>query len=95
MEMVVSMRLHALIFSSGQGVPVAGIVYDPKVSGFLDYLEQANYISAEEVSAGALCDLIDAAASSRPVEGEIVSRLRRLAAKNGELAWSLYTGENC
>ena len=95
MEMVVSMRLHALIFASGQGVPVAGIVYDPKVSGFLDYLEQANYISAEEVSAGALCDLIDAAASSRPVEGEIVSRLRRLAAKNGELAWTLYNGENC
>ena len=95
MEIVVSMRLHALIFASGQGVPVAGIVYDPKVSSFLDYLEQANYISANEVSAGALCDLIDAAASSRPVEGEIVSRLRRLAARNGDLAWELYNGENC
>ena len=95
MEIVMSMRLHALIFASGQGVPVAGIVYDPKVSSFLDYLEQANYISAGEVSAGALCDLIDAAASSRPVEGEIVGRLRRLAARNGELAWELYNGENC
>ena len=43
MEVLVSMRLHALIFAAGQGVPLVGIVYDPKVSGFLDYLGQNRY----------------------------------------------------
>ena len=50
-SMVVSMRLHALIFAAGQGVPVVGISYDPKVSGFMDYLDQKNYVTLEDVLA--------------------------------------------
>ena len=38
MTVVVSMRLHALIFAAGQGIPLAGVVYDPKVSSFLRYV---------------------------------------------------------
>ena len=34
MSLVISMRLHVLVFASGQGVPLVGIVYDPKVSAF-------------------------------------------------------------
>lgn len=34
------MRLHALIFAAGQGIPLAGVVYDPKVSAFLRYIGQ-------------------------------------------------------
>ena len=32
MQAVVSMRLHALVFSAGQGVPLVGVVYDQKKS---------------------------------------------------------------
>ena len=39
----VSMRLHALIFAAGQGIPLAGVVYDPKVSSFLRYIGQENF----------------------------------------------------
>lgn len=35
MEAIVSMRLHTIIFAARQRVPVAGCVYDPKVSAFL------------------------------------------------------------
>ncbi len=35
MQLMISMRLHALIFAAAQGVPFAGISYDPKVSSFL------------------------------------------------------------
>ena len=59
-ELVISMRLHTLIFASGQGVPMVGIVYDPKVSGFLDYLGQDLYLPLQEVNLGALADLIEA-----------------------------------
>ena len=61
MQAVVSMRLHALIFAFSQGVPLAGVVYDPKVSGFLDYMGQKNYVNMDELSAPALIGLLDAA----------------------------------
>lgn len=93
MRMVISMRLHALIFASAQGVPVVGISYDPKVSNFLDYLEEPNYVALEEVTDGVLCDLIDSAVSSQTTEDAILKRLRDLAAQNGLLAHRLLTGD--
>ena len=86
MSLVVSMRLHTLIFASGQGVPVVGIAYDPKVSGFLDYLGQDLYLPLSEVTSAALDDLIDAAMAEEPFEAENIQRLRKLSAENEKLA---------
>lgn len=36
MDVVVGMRLHSLIFGVASAVPVAGIVYDPKIQAFLE-----------------------------------------------------------
>lgn len=93
MKLVISMRLHALIFASGQGTPVVGISYDPKVSGFMDYMGQENYISSEEVTGEALCDLIDSAMACTLEQGELLNRLRELAGRNDALAWKLINGE--
>jgi polysaccharide pyruvyl transferase CsaB len=35
LELVVSVRLHGLVYAAGMGVPLVGISYDPKVEGFL------------------------------------------------------------
>ncbi len=40
MEMVLGMRLHALIYAVSLQVPVIGLIYDPKVEGFLQYVNQ-------------------------------------------------------
>lgn len=59
MHVCVGMRLHTLIYASSQGVPVVGIVYDPKVSGFLEYLNIEDPMRAEDVSFEKLCENLD------------------------------------
>lgn len=87
MDAVISMRLHALIFAAGQGVPLAGVVYDPKVSGFLDYIGEKNYVNLSQLTAKRLEGLLDTAltGSTGP---EAAERLRELARQNAEFAKS-------
>jgi polysaccharide pyruvyl transferase CsaB len=39
-HMLLGMRLHALVFSAVAAVPMVGLVYDPKIQGFLDCINQ-------------------------------------------------------
>ena len=78
---MVSMRLHALIFAFGRGVPLAGVVYDPKVSGFLDYMGQKNYVNMEDLSAPALTALLDTALGGA-ADPETRARMIALAEEN-------------
>ena len=88
MEAVVSMRLHALIFAAGLGVPLVGVVYDPKVSGFLDYLEQKRYLSLDAVSAQGLSTLVEEALG-QGINTYSAARLRTLAQENETAARKL------
>lgn len=40
LDMLISMRLHTLIFAAVQNIPMIGIVYDPKVQSILDLVDQ-------------------------------------------------------
>ena len=46
-EFVCGMRLHMLIFASVMNVPMAGIAYDPKIKGFMEYMNQKTYVELE------------------------------------------------
>lgn len=59
MTMCIGMRLHTLIYSASQAVPLVGLVYDPKVSGFMDYMHQNKYVNVEDLSYEKLTALID------------------------------------
>lgn len=83
MSIVVAMRLHALVFAAGQGVPLLGIVYDPKVDGFLEYLGQKNYIPLQDVTAERLETEIERTMTTGVPTAASVARLRSLAAENG------------
>ena len=89
MSLVVSMRLHTLIFAAGQGIPLIGLVYDPKVSGFLDDLGQKRYLFLSETSGNNLIDLIDEALNDQTSLEENVARLQKLAEKNETFAAQL------
>lgn len=89
MKTVISMRLHALVFAAGQGVPLVGVVYDPKVSSFLQYIGQDLFVPLNQVTADLLKHYIDGAVQrgSRPGElAEAVRRLRGLEKHNSEAA---------
>ena len=89
MQAVVSMRLHALIFAAGQGIPLAGIVYDPKVSSFLRYIGQNLFVNLEDLTEQDLRSLIDqcvAQAAHPEAQAAAVRRLQAMEHKNEEVA---------
>lgn len=95
MKAVVSMRLHALVFAAGQGVPLVGVVYDQKVSSFLDYIGQDLYMDLKDVTAEGLCAAIDKAAAridDREFLLSGVERLRAVEGRNSETAARLLEG---
>ena len=84
MRVIVSMRLHALIFASSVGAPLAAISYDPKVTGFMAYLGQKHCIELADVTTDALCALVEQAMQT--AEPYSTERLKALAAENEAVA---------
>lgn len=92
MKVVVSMRLHALVFAAGQGVPLVGVVYDQKISSFLSYIGQDLYTDLNRLTRERLCAQIDAACARIGDDAflsEGVQRLRRVEGRNLETAAKL------
>ena len=92
MTVVVSMRLHGLIFAAGQGVPLVGISYDPKVAAFMDYIGQGPCMKLDEVRAETLMSAIDRAAAQsgdRDERREAAEKLRETEQENVRAAESL------
>ena len=89
MEAVVSMRLHALIFAAGRGIPLAGVVYDPKVSAFLRYIGQEDFTDLDALTGESLRAMIDRAVarSAQPeAQAAAVKELRNIEGRNVEAA---------
>jgi polysaccharide pyruvyl transferase CsaB len=77
LDLLVGMRLHALIFAASQGVPVVPVAYDRKVAALARELEEEPPLATGGLTAGALASRIERAAAERPERRE---RLRRVAA---------------
>jgi len=84
MSVIVSMRLHGLIFAAGHGVPLVGVVYDPKVSSFLLYIGQELFCDLKNVSLESLNALVDRAIArgSSEEQAGAVARLWELEKVN-------------
>ena len=89
MQAVVAMRLHALIFAAGQGVPLAGVVYDPKVSAFLRYIGQEQFVDLADLTEANLRSMIDQCmvqAKNPEIQEAAVRKLKAMEQKNVEVA---------
>lgn len=95
MKAAVSMRLHGLVFPASQGVPLIGVVYDPKVSSFLSYIGQDLYCDLGDLTFEGLKERIDTAAGrigDNAFLEQGVDRLRELERANTQVARELLEG---
>ena len=93
LELLISIRLHALIFAGVMNVPMVGISYDPKIDRFLDSVGQKPAADLQTVTADNLMEDVRAKwelrGGIREKNAELLSELRRLAFRNAELALDL------
>ncbi len=93
MKICIGMRLHTLIYSAVSQVPLVGLVYDPKINGFLDYIGIDNYLSVESLNIDDLKKAIDKSFENYDVQKEKLQEKRRelkeKAERNSTLATEL------
>ena len=96
MTVCVGMRLHTLIYAANSIVPTVGIVYDPKVSGFMEYMGEDRLIKVEDVSVERLTELLDVVCTEYgSIRSHIklnIYRLKEKAKENNELMKKLLDG---
>ncbi len=56
-DLVIAMRLHAIIYAAGAGVPAIGLSYDPKVTGFAKYMGVNTTLQIADFTDGTLASL--------------------------------------
>ncbi len=77
MSALLSMRLHALIFAAGTGIPLAAASYDPKVDSFMEYVGQERCVPFAAADEKSLCALVDSLVSAP--RGALAERAKELA----------------
>lgn len=93
LEIIMAMRLHSLIYAATQDIPMVGIVYDPKVEGFLKSINMEYMCSVEDIEYSQLIKNIDLVWENkmdlRNNLKELDRRMREEALRNIQLALDL------
>lgn len=85
LDLLVSMRLHGLIFAAAAAVPALGISYDPKVAHFAQTAQQPT-VSLDELSSPRLIQQLNQLWATREQQiarrEQAAARLHQAAARN-------------
>ncbi|MDI3316748.1 MAG: polysaccharide pyruvyl transferase CsaB [Bacillota bacterium] len=95
-ELLVAMRLHALILAFARCVPAVGLAYDPKVEGFLHDVQLPTFGPWEALEAAPLVEavdrLLDHRAETVAALHQRVARALPLARRNAVIAAEILDG---
>ena len=93
-DICIGMRLHTLIYSAINTVPLIGLVYDPKISSFMEYTHQRKYFNVEDVDVEQLKKAVDETlANYDSIKQDLKKNygiLKEKAQLNGKYAIELY-----
>lgn len=93
-DICIGMRLHTLIYSAVNAVPLIGIVYDPKISSFMEYTHQKLYLEAKGLKKENLCKMLNKCVSNYDIiKNDLKNNydyLKEQAQLNGKYAIELY-----
>ena len=89
-SLCIGMRLHSLIYAVSRGVPAIGLVYDPKISGVMDYMGKKERFDVRTVTKEELCRAAEHLLSEKDGDdGQQLAALRKKAEENAVLAAEL------
>ena len=89
-NVLISIRLHALIFAGVMGVPMLGISYDPKIERFLDSIGEKPLGNLDSVTAEKIfTETIKKLDAKNFHDESLLKNLREAALKNARLAIEL------
>ncbi len=98
LDLLVGMRLHALVFAAVTGVPPLGIVYDPKVERFLNRLGIPHAGSFKEIRGDALTHMsLNFLSGQKELREKIshrVHELRGAAEQTAKIAHQILKGSD-
>lgn len=90
---IISVRLHPIIFGICSGIPSYGIMYDPKIKNFLDYIDNKNYCNIADINVKNIINefnkIIDDYKNDPAINQEKIEKLKELSKENSKLAIEL------
>ena len=93
MDLMIGVRLHALIFAGVMGVPMIGISYDPKVDRFLRSIGEKPVNDLQDITTASVLKEVRRKWAARSAftaaNADLLAQMRGLAARNAELAMQL------
>ena len=96
-EFIIGMRLHSLIYAAAVEVPSIGLVYDPKINGFLNYINQEYTANIKDLNVEYLRDSVSSIIENqRQIKASLsksTAELKKKALRNAEIAISLLEEE--
>ena len=92
-ELIIGMRLHSLIYATTLEIPAMALVYDPKVSAFMESIGQADCVNVESMNEDSAMKVLDSLVKGRDIRHsrlrETNAVLRKKAEENADFAIGL------